>query len=144
MTETKRQFLRHPSDVPISYSLREVVSSQSDYLRNIGAGGLCFTSRIPISPGTNIHIEIPIAEPVFEADGIVVWCQSSEQVYTDQAYEVGVRFNGVEAEYSIRMVEQVCHIEQYRQDVLKEEGRSLTSEEAALEWIQKYAARFPR
>lgn len=138
MTQSKRQFLRHPSDVPICYSLREVVSSQSDYLRNIGEGGLCFTSRIAISPGTSIHIEIPIAQPVFEADGVVVWCQSA-----GPAYEVGVRFEGVEAEYGIRMVEQVCHIEHYRRGVLEREGRSLTSEEAALEWIQKYAARFP-
>ncbi|NEV61805.1 PilZ domain-containing protein [Thiorhodococcus minor] len=139
MIQTERQFLRHPSDVPISYSLREVVFSQSDYLRNIGEGGLCFASRIPISPGTRIHIEIPIAEPAFEADGIVVWCNAA-----DPAFEVGVRFEGVEAEYGIRMVEQVCHIEHYRQQVLKQEGRSLTSEEAALEWIQKFADRFPR
>lgn len=139
MIQTERQFLRHPSDVPISYSLRDVVLSQSDYLRNIGEGGLCFTSRIPIAPGTSIHIEIPIAQPVFEADGVVVWCSSA-----DRAFEVGVRFEGVDAEYGIRMVEQVCHIEHYRQQVLKREGRSLTSEEAALEWIQKYAERFPR
>jgi hypothetical protein len=139
MTETQRQFIRHPSDAPISYQLREVVMHQSDYLRNIGAGGLCFSSRIAISPGTSIHIEIPIAEPVFEADGIVVWCQP-----TGPAYEIGVRFDGVEAEYGIRMVEQVCHIEHYRAEILRQEGRELTSEEAALEWIQKYAARFPR
>ncbi|NEX20026.1 PilZ domain-containing protein [Thiorhodococcus mannitoliphagus] len=139
MTQTQRQFLRHPADVPISYSLRDVVDSQSDYLRDIGEGGLCFTSRIPISPGTSIHIEIPIAQPVFRADGVVVWCSAA-----DRGFEVGVRFEGVEAEYSIRMVEQVCHIEHYRRQVLDQEGRSLTSEEAALEWIEQFAERFPR
>ena len=139
MPQRKRQFLRHPSDVPISYRLRELVSNQSDYLRNIGEGGLCFVSRIPISPGMRIHVEIPIAEPVFEADGVVVWCHAK-----NSSYEVGVRFEGIEAEYGLRMVEQVCHIEHYRQEVLRRDGRALSSEEAALEWIQKYAARFPR
>jgi hypothetical protein len=42
------------------------------------------------------------------------------------------------------MVEQVCHIEQYKADVLKKEGRELTGEEAAKEWILKYAKDFPR
>ncbi|MBK1718569.1 PilZ domain-containing protein [Thiocystis violacea] len=137
-TQRPRRFLRHPSDVPISYSLREVVANKSDYLRNIGEGGLCFSSRLAIHPGTRIHIEIPIAEPVFKAEGIVAWCRPSDSVF-----EVGVRFDGVEAQYGIRMVEQVCHIEHYRQEILKTEGRSLSAEEAALEWIQKYAARFP-
>ncbi len=139
MTQTNRQYLRHPSDVPISYSLREVVANRSDYLRNIGEGGLCFASRLSIHPGTRIHIEIPIAEPVFQAEGIVVWCRPSDTIF-----EVGVRFECVDTQYGIRMVEQVCHIEHYRQEILKIEGRILTSEEAALEWIQKYAAHFPR
>ena len=45
--------------------------------------------------------------------------------------------------FRARMVEQVCHIEQYRHEILKNEGRKLSSEAAALEWIQKYAPLFP-
>jgi hypothetical protein len=138
MTGATRRFLRHPADVPIRYSLREVISDEHDYLRNIGEGGLCFSSRLAIQPGTPIHIQIPIADPVFEADGIVAWCHRQGGVF-----EVGVRFEGVEARYGVRMIEQVCHIEHYRREILKREGRSLNSEEAALEWIQKYADRFP-
>ena len=138
MSEHIRQYLRHPSDVPIDYRLGEVVAHRSDYLRNIGKGGLCFASRIAMPTGTRIHIEIPIAEPVFKADGVVVWCQPDADVF-----EVGVRFEGIETAYSVRMVEQVCQIEHYRQTILRTEGRDLTSEEAALEWIQKYAAGFP-
>lgn len=138
MTGTTRRFLRHPSDAPIRYSLREVITDERDYLRNIGGGGLCFRSCLDIQPGTRIHIQIPIADPVFEADGIVVWCHRHGEIF-----EVGVRFEGVEARYGVRMVEQVCHIEHYRHKIQAREGRSLTSEEAALEWIQKYADRFP-
>lgn len=138
MNGTTRRFLRHPSDVPIRYSLREVITDERDYLRNIGEGGLCFSSRLAIRPGTRIHIRIPIADPVFEADGIVAWCHQHGAVF-----EVGVRFEDVEDRYGVRMVEQVCHIEHYRHEILEREGQSLTSEEAALEWIRKYADSFP-
>lgn len=134
-----RLYLRHPTDIPLCYRLGEVIASRSDYLRNIGHGGLCFSSRIAIAPGSCIHIEIPIGEPVFEADGVVAWCHA-----TGGDFEVGVRFEGVETDYSVRMVEQVCQIEHYRHEILKTEGRALTGEQAAMEWIQQSAARFPR
>jgi hypothetical protein len=136
---TMRQYLRHPSDIPIAYRVDAVASSSTDRLRNISQGGLCFNSPSDITPGSSIHVEIPIAEPVFEADGIVVWCRSS-----NGDFEVGVRFDGIEADYSVRMVEQVCHIEHYRRETLRSEGRVLTGEEAAVEWIEKNAAHFPR
>jgi hypothetical protein len=42
------------------------------------------------------------------------------------------------------MVEQVCHIENYRKKILAETGTVLTSEQAAKEWIFHYAKEFPR
>jgi ABC-type Fe3+-hydroxamate transport system substrate-binding protein len=42
------------------------------------------------------------------------------------------------------MVGQVYQIEHYRQEVEQLEGRILGSEEAAEEWIQRYAADFNR
>ncbi|MBK1647416.1 PilZ domain-containing protein [Rhabdochromatium marinum] len=133
-----RQYLRHPSDIPILYRLGDLVADRNDYLRNIGYGGLCFRSHSAVSIGTKIYIEIPIVQPEFKADGIVAWCRAQEH-----EYEVGVRFSGVEAEYGVRMVEQVCQIEHYSRHVRETEGRELTSEEAAVEWIDKYAAGFP-
>jgi hypothetical protein len=41
------------------------------------------------------------------------------------------------------MVEQVCHIKQYSKEILEKEGRKLSDEEAAVEWIEKYAKDFP-
>jgi hypothetical protein len=41
------------------------------------------------------------------------------------------------------MVEQVCAIDRYRRQVLEQEGRTLSRDEAASEWITKYAGRFP-
>ena len=40
-------------------------------------------------------------------------------------------------------MEQQCHeIKQYRQSILRDSGRLLSPDEAALEWIERYAATF--
>jgi hypothetical protein len=40
-------------------------------------------------------------------------------------------------------MEQQCQqIKQYRQSMLRERGRLLSPDEAALEWIERYAATF--
>ena len=134
-----REFIRHPSDIPIHYNLENVVAHRKDYLHDVSHGGLSFRSEICLKLGSVINISIPIREPVFQAEGIVVWCRKNE----DQ-YDVGVEFIETEMEYRVRMVEQVCYIEQYKQEVLKKEGRQLTGKQAAIEWITKYAKDFPR
>ena len=41
----RRQYLRHPTDVPIACGIGEVVGDDGrDYLRNIGHGARCFVS----------------------------------------------------------------------------------------------------
>ncbi len=134
-----RQFIRHPSDIPIEYNLGDVVAHTREYLKDISQGGLCFRSKLCIAPGTIIHIQIPIREPVFEADGIVVWCRKA-----NGHYEVGISLRDAHTEFGVRMVEQVCHIEHYKKHVLEREGRTLSGEEAAVEWIKKHADSFPR
>ncbi len=44
--------------------------------------------------------------------------------------------------FRLRMLSQCRLIGEYRQAVLKETGRLLTLDEAALEWIERYAATF--
>ncbi len=41
------------------------------------------------------------------------------------------------------MLEQICYMEEYKKEILDKDGRVLTSEEAAIEWITKFAAEFP-
>lgn len=132
-----RQFIRHPSDIPIQVELESVVSSRQEYLHNISAGGLCFRSRIALPPGTIIRIRIPLVRPIFQCSGRVVWCEPN-----GDEYDVGVQFEAATAAFRLRMVEQICHIEQYKREAARE-GRILTSEVAAMEWISKFAADFP-
>ena len=77
-------------------------------------------------------------QPDFEVRGQVVWCRSESGVF-----EIGVAFLDPSDLFQVRMVEQICHIEQYKADVLASEGRRLNGEQAAQEWIEKFAGDFP-
>jgi len=131
-----RRYLRHPTDCPVDIRLSDVVRDR-EYLRNISRGGLCFISTIPIDAGAAIHIEIPIVEPVFETDGIVAWCHP-----TADGFEVGVRFAGRDQSRH-RVVEQVCQIEQFKREIWIRDGRMLSGEESALEWLRGHQAELP-
>lgn len=134
-----RRFIRHPSNIPLSVN---ALDSQPDIAKptmvNVGKGGLCFSSDSAVARGKKVHITINVQKVSFEVEASVAWCHKY-----DDRFMVGVSFDNEEAEYSVRMVEQVCHIEQYRMDQMNEEGRELSSEEAAKEWVEKYAAQFP-
>lgn len=113
--------------------------------------GLCFHADEPVAVGSRIHVRIPLAaiasqvvggqalsETAFEADGRVAWCRPE-----GVGYSVAVNFDeGINA-YVLRMVEQICHIENYRQQMHSAQGRILSGDEAAREWIAQYAAAFP-
>jgi hypothetical protein len=77
-------------------------------------------------------------DPPFDAKARVVWCRPENSKYL-----VGVEFLDKADAFRSRMVEQVCTIEEYRQQVRRAEGRTLSSQEAAEEWIVKYAGAFP-
>jgi len=60
-------------------------------------------------------------------------------------YDNGMKtdMNSENEAFRMRMFEQVCHIEAYRKEKQSREGRKLSREEAAAEWISSYAAGFP-
>lgn len=129
--------MRHPSTIPIE--VIEGDSNQTTHLiHNVSLGGLAFNAEKPIELGTVIEVRITFVRPSFSAKARVMWCKAVEA-----HFELGVEFLEAGDVFRARMVEQVCHIEQHRQDVLKTQGRTLTSQEAALEWIAIYAASFP-
>ena len=133
-----RNFIRHPSDVPIEFRLVDVADHLHEYLCNISTGGLCFTSKLDLPIGAEILIQIPLRRPVFEVKGAVAWCKP-----INAHFEVGVKFIDTRTELGVRMAEQVCYIEQYKKDIFRKEGREITGEEAAVEWIAAYAHEFP-
>jgi len=133
-----RHYIRHPADIPIEITTTEDGNKTSEPLSNISPGGVAFRSKTKLDIGTSLNIRIDLVNPPFETRARVVWCQPKAPYY-----EVGAELLDKEAVFQARMVEQICHIEHYRKEVQRAEGRSLSGREAALEWIEKYADRFP-
>ena len=133
-----RRYLRHPIDLPIE--LYPAFGQPRLRLRNYSFGGLCCVSPRRLPPGTAVEIEIPdIQPPSYHGQGVVTWC-----VEVDEHYELGIRFATEMEAFESRMAEQLCHIESYRRRVSLLEGRELSPDEAACEWISEYAQRYPR
>ncbi len=135
-----RRFIRHPTDIPVQWKIGETVPPGGEHLRNISEGGLAFESSHDIQAGASIEISIPAVRPGVSIRGEVVYCRP----VGDSRFEIGVRFTDEGQHFKMRMVEQVCHIEHYKKEVLEDEGRTLTSEQAAMEWIRSFAKDFPR
>jgi len=134
-----RQFIRHPVDVPIEIDTEDSSPPSAFHTHDISRGGLAFRSDFAVMPGAHVEIRIAYVKPAFEARARVVWCRPHDA----KSYELGVTFLDAEDAFLARMVEQICHIEDYRKSIYRIEGRELSSEEAAMEWIEKYASRFP-
>ena len=133
-----REYIRHPSDIPIQFQIDELAINDTEYLNNVSFGGLSFRSKVRVKAGTVIAIKIPFVQPSFEAHARVKWCRKR-----GEHFNVGAVFIDSEEAFQARMVEQICHIEHYKREVELKEGRHLTGEQAALEWINRYADKFP-
>ena len=135
-----RTYIRHPADIPIEVQPSKTVASDaaSVRLQNISYGGLAFHSEHCYDNGSQIIIRITSVEPVFEAQARVTWCKREKS-----GFAIGLEFINQEDVFKARMVEQVCHIQHYRNVVLKEQGRNLAVEEAAKEWVSQFASNFP-
>lgn len=124
--------------MPIQFDLHGDCRDCRRYLRNVSEGGVCFASEIALDAGTSLRLRIPVFGQQFEADATVAWCRQDPP-----GYEVGVRFDRAQDRFSVRMVEQLVYIEDYRRRVEREEGRRMSSEQAALEWVERFADKFP-
>ncbi len=133
----KRRFIRHPTSIPIDYTvLGALPSRKRSVMKDVSHGGLCFLSDHGVDPGEPIEVAILADSRAFEIKGEVTWCRRLEK-----HFEIGVRFRNEADEFAVRMVEQVCRIEAYRGEQAAK-GRALSGNEAAREWIQRYAPQF--
>ena len=134
-----RNFIRHPADIPIKIIKNGSEDCYRQPLHDISIGGLRCWFNEPLAIGAEIIIIIDLVEPVLEIPGRVIWCRA-----VDDSYELGIEYRGEEDVYRLRMVEQICHIEHYRNEIQLKEGRNISSEQAAREWIVKFAGDFPK
>lgn len=132
------RFDRYPADIQIEVKSRGRLKYAKHDTLNLSTGGLAFRCDHKLEPGDVVEISIPFLSPPFETQARVAWCAALEG-----HHDVGVEFLDQDDAYTARMVEQVRNIEDYRNEVQRTEGRTLTPEEAAVEWIKKFAARGP-
>ena len=107
-------------------------------ITNVSLGGLAFVSQKPFETSQRVRVSIPLLQQDNHLVGNVVWCEKS-----GKSYEIGIEFEKSRDVFRLRMIEQICHIEHYRKEVNRLEGRELSAHEAAGEWISKYAGDFP-
>jgi PilZ domain-containing protein len=135
-----REFIRHPVSVP--FQLEELDGEDIHgitTLNNVSFGGISCISSAPIEKGKTVKMRIECINPDFEITGKAAWCRIKNDLF-----EIGIEFIvSKDAIFHLRMVEQICHIEHYRSEVLRNEGREINSEEAASEWVEKHASSFP-
>lgn len=136
-TENMREFIRHPAGIPVEIVPRDATDVHIDLLVNLSYGGIAFHSLTEFVLGQNVEINITCVTPPFKVQALVKWCHQE-----GDGFDVGVKFTDPNDQFRARMVEQVCYIEQYKNEMQKQ-GRKLTGEQAAMEWIQRYANKFP-
>lgn len=139
---TIRKFIRHPAGVPIEVTLDwaedENDETVDQTITNVSLGGLAFVSHKPLELLERVRICIPVLNEENYLVGNVVWCEKA-----GNGYEIGIEFEKSRDAFRLRMIEQICHIEHYRKEIAELEGRELNPQEAAKEWIAKYAGEFP-
>lgn len=133
----QRAYIRHPVQMPISVSSDASTDQLNLQLSNVSEGGLSFQSPDSYQTGTVVKIKIP-TKPVFKVHAIVQWCRKLKE-----SFELGVRFLDRSDAFRVRMVEQVCHIEQYRLTKQREKGKRMTRNQASQEWISENGGQFP-
>jgi hypothetical protein len=138
LSDSRRRFIRHTADVPLEVRAVDEAGGETHRGVNVSFGGLAFESEDPLAYGTTLEVRIDQVKPPFEAHARVVHCEPEGDHFC-----IGVQFLDAGDAFRARMVEQVCSIDRYRREVREHEGRELSTQEAAEEWIRRHASRFP-
>ncbi len=124
--------------MPVELVLRKQARIPRQRLNNISLGGVACNSSRGFRRGTSVELRIPILGEQARYPGVVAWCRRQEGNYL-----VGIAFIDEDTLFRARMVEQVCQIQHYRQQLEHESGQPMAIEQCAEDWIAKHAAEFP-
>jgi hypothetical protein len=125
-----RQHARRSTEMPMRYYGYGMPEPKTGQLRNASLSGLSFKSHYHFQSSTQLIVHIPYINPLFKTFASVVWCN-----YSDSFYDVGIKFHDINGDTRKIMFEQICLTENYRTEILKTEGRTITSEQAAREML---------
>lgn len=134
-----RRHVRHVTGIPIEVSLdyQQNYQAAEDTITNVSLGGLCFVANDRLDINESIQVRFPVLDEETLIDGKVVWCNK-----TAKGYEVGLEFNNPAEVERLKMIDQIRQIEDFRNDTERQDGRKLSSEQAAREWISSCVGNF--
>ncbi|HKK15977.1 MAG TPA: PilZ domain-containing protein [Gammaproteobacteria bacterium] len=131
-----RQSVRYLADIPVL--IHQQGEDYACVIMNVSLGGIACKGETALPVGSLVSVSFPLLKPVYIAEGEVVWCREIHDTNDTALFELGIENRGARDHARLRMVEQISHIEHYRNEVKLSEGRVLTGEEAAREWMDSY------
>lgn len=129
-----RDETRHPITLAISYTIEDDPSPHKEMAKNISEGGLCLLTKEEIEIGTEIEVTFSIGDDTCTLVGFSVWCKESLEY--EGMCEVGIQFDIESLDIAPSIVQTVCDIYDYKNTIEIEEGRTITLQEAAVEFKQ--------
>ena len=138
-TSEIRKYVRQVTGIPVEVTLdySENINADDDTITNISLGGLALVAEDPLDIGEFIQVRCPILNNEAQLSGKVIWCEKSLS-----GYEVGLEFNDPTEIEQLKIIDQICDIEQFRTQVAEQEGRHLSSEQATREWVSQHTGNF--
>lgn len=132
---TPRPFIDHPTQIPLHY--HRVADATPDQGGAAGIG-IRFAGHRAVNCGCVLEVRITLNGEVHRFRGIVAAIAREGSSFT-----ICLWIQGKRQAFAARMAEQLCHIEGYRHMRTRQRGYEMGADEAALEWIERFAADFP-
>lgn len=129
-------FIQHPKEIPVTFLSTSTKKEEHKEIREGKDAGICFWTVEKPELDAQVVLGIDLDSNHFIGRGSVVRVQPE-----NDGCWVCVKISPEDA-FTIRMAEQLCQIEHYRLDNKQYFDRNMTADEAAQEWIAKYAAQF--
>ena len=135
---TIRRLIRHVTGIPVEITLdyNDRYRAEEDEITNVSLGGMCFIAEDQLDISDEIQVKFPALQNDKSLNGKVVWCNKSKR-----GYEIGLEFEDPAEVERLKIVDQICQIETFRKET-EQQGRKISSEQAASEWISQYAGDF--
>ncbi len=127
----------HPPVIPVTVKIANNPDPVKKPVKKKDRIRLLVNTENSFEPKSIVRVNYPVTDKDFIVTGTVIKCEEDKS-----RYNVVIEFSDPDNICRVRMVEQICRIELYKRQVLKNEGRSITKTQAALEWIDKYAKDF--
>lgn len=136
-----RKYLRHSMAAPLSCAVRAANAEEVVGLLDISDGGACFSSTKSYAKGQAIELRFPVFKDCSVIPGAIAWTRPDKDVPGSHRY--GIKFADETDKAMLRLVEMICHIMTYRAMQEHLTGKTMSADDAARDWLSKYADTFP-